>query len=236
MRIRSNVLTEAHLYTALQSANVPGVSLTIGRAGRGRGVLHSFDVYLEAVAGWDRHGTSRRMRGFGAGGIAATYYEWGYWMVELFKIDSEAIVGQYNGVEDFHAQTGGQFRNVDNSRIGPTISGSDLATLKKDVARFVKRNVTPEGIVSAYDNRDEDCWLCLLGQGDMHLAEHMREHYLPWALIRNAVVRLRYRNPDFALSFILRGAQNGRLDGDARKAVREYLVHHLAVRTRASVS
>lgn len=40
----------------------------------------------------------------------ATYDEWGYWIAQLYVIDSEAIVGPYNDEFDFHRQTRDAYR------------------------------------------------------------------------------------------------------------------------------
>lgn len=36
---------------------------------------------------------------------AATWHEWGHFIAELFTVDPDAIVGRYNGVEDFIWET-----------------------------------------------------------------------------------------------------------------------------------
>jgi hypothetical protein len=69
---------------------------------------HAFKVGLSAEHGTDAHGIKRsfaRNSGqFGGSGNydrAATYIEWGDWMVELFKIDPLAVIGQYKGASHF---------------------------------------------------------------------------------------------------------------------------------------
>ena len=68
---------------------------------------HAFEVKMYGEPGKDRHGIARRSSTGGAYGTtdgryrALTWIEWGDWMVELFKIDPGAIIGQYEGWRDF---------------------------------------------------------------------------------------------------------------------------------------
>mgnify|MGYP000923886212 CR=1 FL=1 len=68
---------------------------------------HAFEVKLYGNPGKDAHGITRRFSTGGAYGTtdgcyrALTWIEWGDWMVELFKIDPGAIIGQYEGWRDF---------------------------------------------------------------------------------------------------------------------------------------
>ena len=87
---------------------------------------HAFAVKMSARRGEDAHGLKRvyaRNTGrFGADTYrpsgyegypapvdewdrAATYIEWGDWMVALFKIDPGAIIGQYDGPSNFVEMT-----------------------------------------------------------------------------------------------------------------------------------
>lgn len=73
---------------------------------------HAFQVGLSAAEGTDAHGIKRcyarntgQYGGDGYGDRAATWVEWGDWMVALLKIDPDAIIGQYEGADDFVAQT-----------------------------------------------------------------------------------------------------------------------------------
>jgi len=69
---------------------------------------HGFEVRLGAP-----NLPGRRFRNSGQHGrdnvYAATYHEHGWWMMTLFELDPRAIIGQYDGVEDFHVQTAQQF-------------------------------------------------------------------------------------------------------------------------------
>ena len=103
MKIHTNKLTRNDLYAALPD----GLHLEcVAKGSRKRD--HAFDVGIGAMPGTDAHGIKRcyaRNSGtYGAAheyGKAATYIEWGDWMVELFKIDPDAIVGPYEGIDGF---------------------------------------------------------------------------------------------------------------------------------------
>jgi hypothetical protein len=108
VKIHTDKLTRADLY-----AHVPaGCYLeAIEKGSRSR--AHAFDVHMNAEPGDDRHGIKRIYQvnsgNYGAGGDeyvkAATYVEWGDWMVELFKIDPNAVVGVYDGAAGFVSRT-----------------------------------------------------------------------------------------------------------------------------------
>lgn len=110
MKIFSDKLTEGDLRNALTRAIPNGVVLELEEHGS-RKRARRFDVALSAEGGADKHGLkrcySRNSGQFGALGYgrAATYIEWGDWMVELFKIDPEAIVGVYDDSHDFIVKT-----------------------------------------------------------------------------------------------------------------------------------
>ena len=116
MKIHSDTLRECDLYDALARAKAAG---HVDRA-----------IYLETLpagsrqrrAAWEAQmyyvgakvpGDGRRPRNTGKHGascgwgpnLAAFYDEWGWWMVELFRLDAAAIVGPYNGVGGFHEMT-----------------------------------------------------------------------------------------------------------------------------------
>lgn len=108
MRIHTDKLTAEDLYRAVPR----GCYLEcIGRGSRKRD--HAFEVGMSAAEGMDAHGIKRcyaRNTGkWGGDDIefarAATWVEWGDWMVALFRIDPDAIIGHYNGADDFVATT-----------------------------------------------------------------------------------------------------------------------------------
>jgi len=111
MRIHSDHLTTDDLYAAAE--NLHGVYVDVRHTFRSRSRRNGWDVTLYAEPGRDREGTKRRPKNSGTYGAgmdkAATYREHGWWMLELFAKDPDAAIGIYNGVEDFHRQTRGQF-------------------------------------------------------------------------------------------------------------------------------
>lgn len=106
MKIHTDKLTYSDIY-----ATPAGVEAeTIERGSRSR--ARAFDVGLSAVHGTDRHGIKRcYARNSGKSGSAgnwdraATWVEWGDWICGLFKLDPDAIIGQYDGAQDFIRQT-----------------------------------------------------------------------------------------------------------------------------------
>lgn len=106
MRIHTDILAGwQRLYHCLPS----GVYLELSTHGS-RKRAHAFEVKLTADDGYDRHGIKRcygTNSGSYGGGYdrAATWVEWGDWIVALFKHDLAAIIGPYDGADDFLAQT-----------------------------------------------------------------------------------------------------------------------------------
>lgn len=107
MKIHADKLTASDIYkTAPDRTYVELVE----HASRKR--KRAFDVGLSASHGNDAHGLARvysrntgRTGAMGDWDRAATWIEWGDWIVELLKIDPEAIVGNYDGAHDFIVQT-----------------------------------------------------------------------------------------------------------------------------------
>lgn len=101
MKIHSDILTRENLLE-----HVPdGVTLELAEKGS-RKRRHAFDVEMAAEPGEDAHGVPRRYsRMSGGPDRAATWVEWGDWMVELFKLDENAVIGDYDGREDFVRRT-----------------------------------------------------------------------------------------------------------------------------------
>lgn len=108
MRIHSDTLTTSDLYENLPD----GCYLEVTTHGS-RKRDHAFNVTMGAMPGKDAHGIKRAYaRNTGQFGgeqdaytRAATYIEWGDWMVALLKIDPDAIIGYYEGSDDFVRQT-----------------------------------------------------------------------------------------------------------------------------------
>jgi hypothetical protein len=69
---------------------------------------HAFEVGMSAGYGTDAHGINRcfarnsgKYGSNGDGDRAATWVEWGDWMVALLELDPDAIIGHYDGAEEF---------------------------------------------------------------------------------------------------------------------------------------
>ena len=108
MRIHTDTLTTDDLYRELPDDCYLEVT-THGSRKR----HHAFEVKVSAQVGRDAHGIKRAYaQNSGTYGAAsddysraATWIEWGDWMVALFKIDASAIIGPYDGASDFTYQT-----------------------------------------------------------------------------------------------------------------------------------
>jgi len=95
MRIYSDVLDESDVAEAVRYARSHGQDIYRDemRQHPSRKAKRCIVLYCEAHNG----GRSRN----GRPGLAATWDAYGYMMVYLFNRDPSAIVGQYNGVDDF---------------------------------------------------------------------------------------------------------------------------------------
>ena len=122
MRIHSDTLTTQDFTTALRAAGLNDVRIDGCTIHGSHSRRRAYEVRLEAEP---KQG--RRRRNTGTHGAedawqtmmvaAATYDEHGYWMVELFGRDPKAIVGPYDGRDDFHRQTDRKFdRTRDQSK------------------------------------------------------------------------------------------------------------------------
>jgi hypothetical protein len=107
MKIHSDILSPADFYTAIEDGSGVWVDELAERGSHSR--KRAFEVRLAA----DPKPGRRRKRNTGQYGAdsltAATYDEHGFWMAELFRIDPDAIIAFYDGVDDFNRQTEGKF-------------------------------------------------------------------------------------------------------------------------------
>lgn len=126
MKIHTSNLTARDLQLALKRSQddhdvTPDVQFVVfGEAGT-RQRLRAFEVQLGTRNKFSlkRHGGDmRRPTNTGTQGAgwnvedrayAATWYEWGYFIAQIFAQDPDAIVGPYKGVDDFNAKTHYQF-------------------------------------------------------------------------------------------------------------------------------
>lgn len=112
MRIHSDRLEFFDFGLAAGNAGL-GPDVYYERTAHGsRSRARAFEFQMNAEPGSDKHGIKRSFAtnsGVGGGAPsdykAATWVEWGDLITELFKIDPQAIIGPYDGSEDFVRQT-----------------------------------------------------------------------------------------------------------------------------------
>lgn len=108
MRIHTDHLTGTDLVAA--TVGMPGVTVTFSTHDS-RARDHAFEVSMVGKPGKDRHGITRRWSTGGAYGTtdgtmrALTWVEWGDWICAMFQRDPKAIIGEYEGAQDFIEQT-----------------------------------------------------------------------------------------------------------------------------------
>jgi hypothetical protein len=100
VKIHSNTLTDADLYTAARQA---GVGFTDIEARGSRSRARAWDVILT--------GHSSRRQNFGTD-YAATWDEWGIFLGHLFTVDPEMTATYYSSADEFHWMTGDRFRTL----------------------------------------------------------------------------------------------------------------------------
>jgi hypothetical protein len=74
----------------------------------------AFEVRLEGYGSRHRRPLMWAPRGAHPYAKAPTWDDWGWFLLEVFTLDPRAIAGNYNGLDDFHAQTEGRF-NLDTA-------------------------------------------------------------------------------------------------------------------------
>jgi hypothetical protein len=74
-------------------------------------------VYLRSTTGrYHPNPGASRDREWCAGQLAASWTEWGWWLVRLFERDPNARCGEYHGLADFHDKTQHRFRDTRTAR------------------------------------------------------------------------------------------------------------------------
>jgi hypothetical protein len=105
VKIHSDTLTSGDLHSAANAAGVWVDAIERGSRSRRR----AFDFRLA--------GDSSRPRNSGTHGAervaSATWDQHGHWMADLFDRDPAAIIGPYDGRDDFHQQTDGAYADPD---------------------------------------------------------------------------------------------------------------------------
>jgi hypothetical protein len=114
MIIRSKIIERADIvHSVVMNEDIVGVWPVIEAMPYTRNnVNNRYVVHLRSEGLVDAEGNKRRYpRGGndGSGVRGCTYNEWGYFIAELFRIDPEATIGPYKGVDHFHELTRYQF-------------------------------------------------------------------------------------------------------------------------------
>jgi hypothetical protein len=107
--MHSDIITERDIHVAaVHDNNLRGVYVDY-KAHGSRKRARAFELTLTADDGKDVRGNTRRRTNSGKIGAgvytAATWYEWGDFFANLFRVDPKAIIGPYDGLEDFEHQT-----------------------------------------------------------------------------------------------------------------------------------
>jgi hypothetical protein len=113
MRLHTNTLTSIVIYQALHACKQAG---TVDRLVDFEDFDHhrsmSRNYAYEIQLGWygtKVKGDGRRFKNSGAYGsshvYAATYEEWGHFILALFELDPDLTFGPYKSLESFHSQT-----------------------------------------------------------------------------------------------------------------------------------
>lgn len=172
MRIYSDILTNRDVRWALADAHseAPSVSFvdldSIDTA-RKRKWRHDVALY-----GWGARHTRRRNPGTApyhldsipeAEERAATWMDWGWLIAVLFRYDPAAIIGQYNGIADFHAQTSGRTL-AHRLRIDPSVKNfarECAAIWDRETSPFllVDRLCPPKNLVNLAQREQVETWL-----------------------------------------------------------------------------
>lgn len=107
MRIHTDKITAQDIRRLAPDGTTPEI---VQHGSRKR--LRAFRVTLSTAGGTDRHGNkrcyARRTGQPGSAGEtarAATWLEWGDLVAALYKLDPDAIISPYAGVDDFLRQT-----------------------------------------------------------------------------------------------------------------------------------
>jgi hypothetical protein len=103
MKIHSNILSEVHVMNAARKARDNGADIDVyDLSSHGSRKRNSrIDFYAKSENG--KHASAHG--GWGGSGNttvrAASWSDYGYLMAELFRIDPNAIIGQYDGLDSF---------------------------------------------------------------------------------------------------------------------------------------
>ena len=106
MRLHSNTLTTTDIYEALATARrkglvTGGISFLMLEEKTSRSRANGFEIRLGSTFPDGIH----KRRTMNGENYAATYEEWGWFIVELFELDNELTFGHYKTLQGFHEYT-----------------------------------------------------------------------------------------------------------------------------------
>jgi len=107
MKLHSDKLTEADIRKALDTARgkghvTGGLECYMLEEQVSRSRANGFEIRLGSTYA---DGIHKRKTMDNSGNYAATWHEWGWFIVELFALDSGMTFGRYMSESDFHGQT-----------------------------------------------------------------------------------------------------------------------------------
>lgn len=110
MKVWSKTLTVSELWECAREVNLEHPGCTLGlqpgaSIHQGPRVRRIDDVHLRSANGryFPNSGTRGAAPDFS--GMAASWAEWGWFLLRVFARDPEARCGDYHGLEDFHVKT-----------------------------------------------------------------------------------------------------------------------------------
>jgi hypothetical protein len=118
MKLHSDVIYHGMVTASLRTAKLAGhiaedvyfVKLDVSPS---RSRKYGLEIQLGAFDKTSGPSRSRRYKNRGNAGAdsvySATWYEWGFFIAELFIIDPDAVFGAYKGIDSFNAQTSNLF-------------------------------------------------------------------------------------------------------------------------------
>jgi hypothetical protein len=107
MKLHSDTLTTTDIRAALATARrkghvTGGIELLTLEEKGSRSRANGFEVRLGSDYA---DGIHKRRTNDGTQNYAATWHEWGWFIVELFELDANLTFGHYKSENEFHAQT-----------------------------------------------------------------------------------------------------------------------------------
>lgn len=115
---------------------------------------------------------------------------------------------------------------------------------RKEMHKAIKKflaGITPERIITAWENSEGDCWGCKMRaddgtfpMGHSCLGQHVEEDYFHASLAYRAICNTKRGNPAFCMQLIYASAKHGRVDSmlthDLRRLLKKHLIEGVATR------